>query len=173
MMQGYPGATVHLDWRQAFPKPVYEYFVTLLPQAEIRHRVHLWDGEVVEIAAPPRTRVFDAQQPSEAVARGVRQGAWGETVRGPLGWIVHARSGDKGSNANVGFWVRFKDEWEWLRWVLSVEKIKELLAEEYQGGRKIVSFALYPFIRFLRRTHSCKTGSIRVAEYVRSAFPTA
>jgi hypothetical protein len=65
---------------------------------------------------------------------------WGPTTKGPLGWIVHARSGDKGSNANVGFWVRHKDEWDWLRHTLSVENIKRLLADEYKG-KKVVSFS--------------------------------
>ena len=36
----------------------------------------------------------------------------GGTVRGPLGWLVRTRSGDKGSNANVRFWVRHEDEYE-------------------------------------------------------------
>jgi hypothetical protein len=31
---------------------------------------------------------------------------WGATVRGPLGRLVGARSGDKGGNANIGLWVR-------------------------------------------------------------------
>ncbi|KAI7323029.1 hypothetical protein KC315_g8633 [Hortaea werneckii] len=38
IMQAYPGGTFHLDLRQAFPKPVFEYYVTLLPQTAIRHR---------------------------------------------------------------------------------------------------------------------------------------
>ena len=39
---------------------------------------------------------------------------------------------DKGSNANVGFWVHNKDEWDWLRSLLSVDTIKQLLADEYK-----------------------------------------
>lgn len=121
IMQGYPGATFHLDLRQGFPKPIQEYYVTLLPQADVQHMVHLGSGKSFEIAPPPRSKTFPAQQPSEAVAQNVRTTDFGTTVRGPLGWIVHARSGDKGSNCNVGFWVRHKDEWEWLRSLLSVD----------------------------------------------------
>lgn len=138
IMQGYPGATPHLDWRQGFPKPVYEYYVTLLPQADVTHTVHLSDGESFEIPPPPKTREFPAQQPSQAVAENSSSSDWGRTVSGPLGWIVHARSGDKGSNCNVGFWVRHKDEWDWVRSLLSVDTIKRLLADEY-NGKKIVS----------------------------------
>ena len=141
IMQGYPGATCHLDWRQGFPKPVFEYYVTLLPQADVDHRVHLWDGSEIAIPPPPQSKIYPAQQPSQAEADpGVRrEGGWGQTVKGPLGWIVHARSGDKGSNANVGFWVRHRDEWDWLRSLLSVDTIKVLLADEYKAGHKIVS----------------------------------
>lgn len=140
IMQGYPGATPHMDWRQGFPKPIYEYYVTLLPQADVHHKVNLWSGETFEIPPPPKSKVFPAQQPSMPAAENLTSLYWGRTVRGPLGWIVHARSGDKGSNANAGFWVRHKDEWEWLRSLLSVDTIKVLLADEYKGN-KIVSIS--------------------------------
>lgn len=145
IMQGYPGATIHMDMRQGFPKPIYEYYVTLLPQSAIQHRAHLWDGQILDIPPPPQTKTFPAQQPSEPEARNLKSTNFGKTVRGPLGWIVHARSGDKGSNANVGFWVRHRDEWEWLRSLLSVDMIKVLLADEYKNGKKIVS-TLFTFL---------------------------
>lgn len=141
IMQGYPGATIHMDMRQGFPKPIYEYFVTLLPQSAIEHKVHLWDGQTLEISPPPDTKIYPAQQPSEPEAKNVEVRDWGQTIRGPLGWIVHARSGDKGSNANVGFWVRHRDEWDWLRTLLSVDTIKGLLEDEYKAGKKIVGLS--------------------------------
>lgn len=138
IMCGYPGATFHLDIRQGIPKPVWEYYVTLLPQSDVQHVVHMQDGRDLEIAPPNRTKTYPAQQPSQPGSQ-VSGKDFGETVRGPLGWIVHARSGDKGSNANVGFWVRHKDEYDWMRAVLSVENMKGLLAKEYSGN-KIVSY---------------------------------
>jgi Acyclic terpene utilisation family protein AtuA len=138
IMQSYPGATFHYDFRTGVPKPIYEYFVTLLPQSAIKHVVNLPGERVLEIPPPEKTKVYPAQQPSTCTAPGVNLSSFGETVRGPLGWVVHARSGDKGSNANVGFWVRNADEWAWLRTILSVEKVKLILGKEYKGG-KIVS----------------------------------
>ena len=82
--------------------------------------------------------MFEGGWKDELEAMGVERRDWGPTVKGPLGWIVHARSGDKGSNANVGFWVRHRDEYEWLRSTLSVEAVKRLLADEYKG-KKVVS----------------------------------
>lgn len=168
IMQGYPGATCHLDWRQGFPKPIYEYYVTLLPQSMVEHRVHFWDGSSEPIPPPPHSTVYPAQQPSQAAAdEGVmakmREG-FGETVRGPLGWIVHARSGDKGSNANVGFWVRWRDEYDWLRSLLSVERIKGLLAEEYKAGKKVVSFCLDGEMGTGWKSDLFAAGPVRAAE---------
>ncbi|KAK4618122.1 hypothetical protein CLAFUW4_12174 [Fulvia fulva] len=178
IMMGYPGSTFHLDARQGFPKPIFEYYVTLLPQADVQHKVHLWTGEEAEIAPPTKTQTYPSQQPSQPVATDSKLEPLGETIKGPLGWIVHARSGDKGSNANVGFWVRHRDEWEWLRWVLSVETMKELLADEY-NGKNIDRFELPNMfaVHFLLHDHldrgvSCSTTydflGKNVAEYLRS-----
>ncbi|KXL46451.1 hypothetical protein M433DRAFT_88046 [Acidomyces richmondensis BFW] len=181
IMEGYPGATPHLDWRQGFPKPIQEYYVTLIPQQDIRHKVHLWNGMEFEIPPPPRSKKYPAQQPTEPVAKGGKDPKkdFGPTTKGPMGWIVHARSGDKGSNCNVGFWVRFHDEWEWLRSLLSVDAIKQLLAGEYKPGHKIDRFELPNMygVHFLLHDHldrgvSCSSSydflGKNVAEFLRS-----
>ena len=46
-----------------------------------------------------------------------------------LGEIVHARSGDKGGDANLGVWVRDRDAWEWLDSTLTVDELRRLLPE--------------------------------------------
>ncbi|KAJ5159410.1 uncharacterized protein N7482_006414 [Penicillium canariense] len=136
IMQGYPGATFHLDLRQGFPHAIFEYYVTLLPQSAVQHRVHLpWKPtattQVVDIAPPSATQTYPSQQPSQAVTQTDQpvdlKCGFGPTIRGPLGWIVHARSGDKGSDANCGFWVRHRDEYLWLRSLLSVHTARQLL----------------------------------------------
>jgi hypothetical protein len=53
----------------------------------------------------------------------------GPTQRVPLGRIAGARSGDKGGSANVGVWVRSKEQWRWLANTLTVELLRELLPE--------------------------------------------
>ncbi len=47
----------------------------------------------------------------------------------PLGAIAGARSGDKGGNANVGFWVRSVEEYGWLEEYLTVERLHGLMPE--------------------------------------------
>ncbi|KAL4946769.1 hypothetical protein BDV06DRAFT_208420 [Aspergillus oleicola] len=158
IMQGYPGATFHLDMRQGFPKQIFEYYVTLLPQEDIKHQVHLpfKQNEIIDIPPPPETRTYPPRQPvdilhtdsspskthspsticsisqpnpsnpSNTMTDGISP-THGPTTRGPLGWLVHARSGDKGPDANCGFWVRHADEYDWLRCALSLENIAGLL----------------------------------------------
>lgn len=49
-----------------------------------------------------------------------------------LGDIVLARSGDKGSNLNVGLFVSTAEEYEWLRSFLSLSKFRELMGEDWR-----------------------------------------
>ncbi|EER26942.1 hypothetical protein D8B26_002558 [Coccidioides posadasii str. Silveira] len=147
VMQGYPGATFHLDLRQGFPKPVFEYYVTLLPQSDVQHQAHLpWLNTVLDIAPPSEAKVWPAQQPTQPVTGRLANVLtdFGPTIRAPLGSIVHARSGDKGSDANCGFWVRHADEYTWLRSLLSVDKARELLGKEWRedGTMSIERFEL-------------------------------
>lgn len=138
IMAGYPGATFHLDMRQGFARALFEYYVTLMPQSDVQHRVHLlWKPtehtRVMDIAPPPLSRTYPSRQPSQAVTHSEQpvdlSRDFGPTTRGPLGWIVHARSGDKGADSNCGFWVRHRDEYLWLRALLSVDTARELLGE--------------------------------------------
>ncbi|KAJ7140973.1 hypothetical protein C8R44DRAFT_239640 [Mycena epipterygia] len=178
VMSAYPGGTFDLDMRQGVPRPVLEYFVTKMEQRDVRHRVHMADGEVAEVPPPSVTRIFPTQQPSTPRFSGAGRDNFGETVRAPLGLVVHARSGDKGSDSNVGFFARDAEEFEWLRRLLSVDQVKELLADEY-NGKEIDRFEL-PNIRavhFLLHDHldrgvSC-TSTVdflgkNVAEFLRA-----
>lgn len=136
IMQGYPGATFHMDFRQGFPKPFFEYYVTLLPQSDVKHVVH-FDSHDTVIDPPTRTQIYDARQPSSpAPGISVNMANFGPTERAPLGTIVNARSGDKGSDCNCGFWVRHADEYTWLRNLLTIENIKVLLGKEYDSARR-------------------------------------
>lgn len=137
VMQGYPGATFDLDLRQGFPKPIFEYFVSLLPQADIKHQAHLPhnnSNQTIDIPPPPTTKTYPSRPPTQPHTSTTPQTQtdFGPTVRAPLGWIVHARSGDKGSDANCGFWVRRPDEFVWLRGLLSTDKARELLGKEWR-----------------------------------------
>ncbi len=70
-------------------------------------------------------------------------------MRKPLGTIAGARSGDKGGDANLGVWVRTREQYEWLEKTLTVEKLKELLPEAAEVSRyelenlKALNFVLH------------------------------
>ena len=100
-------------------------------------------------------------------------------MRLPLGSIVLGRSGDKCSDANVGFFVRHDDEWEWLRSFLTIDKIKELLGPEEYKGKRIDRFEMKNIraVHFLLHDHldrgydACSTYDTlgkNVCEYLRA-----
>jgi hypothetical protein len=154
IMCAYPGATPHLDLRQAFAREVFEYYVTLIPQSAITHQVHFKD-ETITIPPPTKTKVWDKHQPNQESTANIKNlSDFGPTIPSTLGTIVHARSGDKGSDCNVGFWVRYADEYAWLQNLLSTERMKTLLGEEYKGGN-IERFELEGLraVHFLLKDH--------------------
>ena len=80
------------------------YWPALLDQTALDHTVHHHDGTTEVIATTPEARTASASPvPASPTARP----AWtDELVEVALSEIVHARSGDKGGDANVGVWVR-------------------------------------------------------------------
>lgn len=123
--------------RQSAPKSYWEYFVSLIPQSACNHRVHLLFGDsaIIPIPLPPVTEEYGPQESYDAV-NPRPLASFGPTAQAPLGWIALSRSGDKASDANVGFFVCDDEQWEWLRAFLSIDKVKELLGpHEYSGGR--------------------------------------
>ncbi|KAI0150312.1 hypothetical protein GGR57DRAFT_504644 [Xylariaceae sp. FL1272] len=159
-LQSAPGASVAPDNRQASAKAIFairpEYWPTLLPQSVIKQRVCLeWSDETIDIAVPQKTQEYSGQQPSYETKDPVDLCHFGPTTRAPLGYVVLGRSGDKASNANVGFFVRSDDEWAWLRSLLSTDKLIQLLGEREYLGHGVDRFEM-PNIRtvhFLVKDH--------------------
>ena len=100
------------------------YWPTLVAQSDVRHAVVLDDGTIIAIA-PPSVTAITQEVAEPVVAAGVAE----ETVRGPLGRLVDARSGDKGSDANLGLWVRDAAAFPWLVETLTIEHLRRLLPE--------------------------------------------
>ncbi len=108
--------------------------MSLFPQNLIDHVVWTHDGKRVEISPPAVVREYPRRQASYETAKPQPLSTWGPSRLAPLGAIVHGRSGDKSSDCNVGFWARDEEEYAWLRSLLTISKIKELLDQEYAGG---------------------------------------
>ncbi len=120
------------------PGPAMEafgYWPAKIAQARLEHRVTLPDGSTESIAPPSvtanhrdRFRTTGVATATAWTATGSRV-KWGATRRLPLGTIADARSGDKGSDANVGIWVRSEAAFAWLLDALTTEQFRTLLPE--------------------------------------------
>jgi hypothetical protein len=107
------------------------YWPALLDQRTFQHTVHHYDG-MTEIIAPGNPDGAGGEvmpQAEPALAPSVPAPRADELVVAPLGEIVHARSGDKGGDANLGVWVRDRAAWDWLRSTLTVDELRRLLPE--------------------------------------------
>jgi hypothetical protein len=133
-MQSYPGYHMNLDFRTMDPKKFYEIFPATIPQAAINHEA-LVAGKRISVAPPRKTQHYPIQRPSAETPNPVDITTFGPTERRPLGSIVHARSGDKANNSNIGFFVRHVDEYPWLQSLLTVGKLRELLQDDYNGHK--------------------------------------
>ena len=120
-LASYPGCTLTTVPGAATPYGVY--WPALVPAAEVEHVVVHADGrrEVVPHTPPGPPR---AASPSPAPPV-----PGGPTRRVPLGTLVGARSGDKGGNANVGFWARDDETANWLLGWLDEAAFRRLLPE--------------------------------------------
>ncbi|KAJ5697816.1 hypothetical protein N7488_011500 [Penicillium malachiteum] len=135
-LQSVPGASIENDLRQTSGKEYFEYWAALLPQSEVHHQMNLpWLNKIISIPSSTHLedygKTYDTRQWTYDTRDPIDLASYGPTERRPLGSIVLGRSGDKASDANVGFFVRNYDEWHWLRSLLTVAKMKELLGPEY------------------------------------------
>lgn len=142
-MQGYCGLHLGMDWRTMEPKPYVRYFPSLVPSEMVQLVVRFVSGDknTKPILVPRKSSLELAKkipsQPSYPPTSPVSLSTFGSTVSVPLGDLVFARSGDKGGNANIGFWVRSEKAWGWLRSFLTSEKLIELLGDDWKESYRV------------------------------------
>jgi hypothetical protein len=131
-LASYPGFTLTAPPGPATPYGVYR--ATYVDRSSVTHTVVHADGHR-EVVPDPRT----SAQPGEDLT-GTRPSPYPHptdtlTRRLPLGTFVHARSGDKGGDANLGLWVTHADpelrpaRVEWLSKLITPKKVRELVPE--------------------------------------------
>ncbi|MGQ4328255.1 acyclic terpene utilization AtuA family protein [Streptomyces hayashii] len=124
-LAGYPGFHVLAPPGKGSPYGVFE--TACAPQEDVGHVAVLHDGRRVPVPPPPAAAarvlepVAESDLPEPLPPGPVR--------RAPLGLVAGARSGDKGSDANVGVWTRTDEAWRWLAHELTVERFRQLLPE--------------------------------------------
>ena len=101
-LASYPGCTLTSPPGHASPYAIYQpYYVS---RDEVVHTVVHADGRREVVADPTLFGSTDVADASRSTAAGTPPvPTAGATV--PLGRLVHARSGDKGGNANLGLWI--------------------------------------------------------------------
>jgi hypothetical protein len=122
-LANYPGFQIVNSSRAALAITVY--WPALVSSEKIHERVFI-GGQEIAIPTPSRSESFEPIPTPEPPACGVPSGP---TRKVALGILVGARSGDKGGNANVGFWARTPEAYSWLADFLTTERIKELYPE--------------------------------------------
>ncbi|OTA94100.1 hypothetical protein M434DRAFT_45659, partial [Hypoxylon sp. CO27-5] len=115
-------------------RPHVKFFPALIPQSKIHLAVHFIGDDTRTVDVPPNTLsayATSVPQQRSYEPTGPYKGSSSYTVTRPLGDLVFARSGDKGGNANVGFWVRDEKAWPWLCSFLTSAKLIELLGDDW------------------------------------------
>jgi hypothetical protein len=131
-LASYPGFTMTAPPAAATPYGVHR--AAYVARDRVEHTVVHADGRREVVADPPTahhplddttgTRPSPYPHPADTLTR-----------RLPLGTFVHARSGDKGGDANLGLWVahdgseRYAARVEWLAKLITPTKVRELVPE--------------------------------------------
>jgi len=130
-LASYPGFTMTTPPQQPTPYGVFR--AEYVDRAQVRHTVVHADGGREVVDDPTDFSAIDPDEgrrpsPYPAPADSLNR-------RMPLGTFVHARSGDKGGDANIGLWVandgdpRREARATWLAKLMSPRKVRELVPE--------------------------------------------
>ena len=128
-LASYPGFSVTRPPAAGAPFGVYR--PAFVPQTEVPHVVVLADGTRIDID-PPKDTADELDAGGVGVT--ISEDWIGDTVRVPLGRLVHARSGDKGGDANLGVWIPVDhphrdSAFAWLAAFLDEDTVRDLLPE--------------------------------------------
>lgn len=133
-LASYPGFTMTAPPGHGGPIGIYR--PAYIPQQAVAHRAVMPDGTRHDIAPPAETtnthRVGPSSRPRADTGTGQLAGR--ATTSVPLGRLIHARSGDKGGDANLGVWIGAEHQQRgpalaWLVDYLTAERVRELLPE--------------------------------------------
>jgi hypothetical protein len=136
-LQHFSGFHSSLDMRTAIPRPILAMYPAIYPQNSLKETITILDatsgafGKAIDVGHPSKYEELERRENLPTTLRGKPLSEFGETKSMRLGDLVLARSGDKGSNLNVGFFVRTMKAWEWLRSFLSSRRMIELMGNDW------------------------------------------
>ena len=129
----YPGFTMTAPPGPATPFGIYR--AAYVDRDQVEHTVHLPDGSTEVVPDPPVAEPPPRETKPEPASSPPISGIPDDAITRhmPLGTFVHARSGDKGGDANVGLWVgegpRREARAQWLARYITVDRVRALLPE--------------------------------------------
>lgn len=123
-LASYPGMFLTEAGRSASAFGVY--WPATVARDQVPVRAVFADGTTIDAPEPPRTLDWPAQPQATDEPAAMADDA---TVTLPLGRLIGARSGDKGGDANIGVWARATEAYDWIRAVLDVPMLQQLLPE--------------------------------------------
>ncbi|MET3961709.1 hypothetical protein ABIE44_001643 [Marmoricola sp. OAE513] len=132
-LASYPGFTLTAPPGRGSPYGIYR--PAYVDRSAVTETVHLWDDRTIEIDGPTELATVTPGADAGAPVEPRLPGSDSPTSVHPLGTFVHARSGDKGGDANVGLWVGGpRDEKRaarigWLLHLITPDAIRTLLPE--------------------------------------------
>jgi hypothetical protein len=151
-MQHYSGFHSTSDHRTALPKPYISYYPAIYPQSSLDTSVNMIEStgsseavkvDTIQTTPPPKFEDLSKRQSYET-ASPINLSSLGPTTQTRLGDIVLARSGDKGGNANIGFFIPtdlpsayppssplYAESWDWLRTYLTIPRLKDMFGESW------------------------------------------
>jgi hypothetical protein len=158
-MQHYSGFHATSDMRTAMPRPYISYFPAIYPQSSLKTSINIFHTgpekragkssirtETIQTTPPPRFEDL-AKRSSYETTNPTALSTFGRTTKARLGDLVLARSGDKGANANIGFFIPttlpssypansplYAECWDWMRTYLTMTKLKEMFADSWDDA---------------------------------------
>ncbi|CAI7662599.1 unnamed protein product [Penicillium glandicola] len=134
-LKHFSGFHSSLDMRTAVPRPFLAYYPAVVKQDDLNEEINFIDTPDSIISFPTgHPPAYKALQPRASYNHSPSSDEVAllesptQSIR--LGDIALARSGDKGSNLNFGIFVPDATRWPWLRSYMSVEKMREMLAND-------------------------------------------
>ncbi|KAL5003476.1 hypothetical protein BDV10DRAFT_180601 [Aspergillus recurvatus] len=159
-----------LDMRTAIPRPFLAYYPALIAQADLDERINILNDDntitSLETGHPPAYAPLQPRENYDPPSLSTESQEYktlfnGPTKRVKLGDVVLARSGDKGGNLNVGFFVpsslpaspntdiqskqKQKDLTLWLRHYLTTSRMRVLLGSDWRD-RYVIERVEFPAI---------------------------
>ena len=130
-LSSYPGFFLTTPPGEAAPYAVF--WPATIPADLVPMRVVMDDREweVSSVVPEAKQQASSLKPPASHSDRQVMEATDDRSAltRVPLGSIAGARSGDKGGNANVGFWVRKVEEYRWMDQYLTTDRLHAMMPE--------------------------------------------